>query len=1308
MEAVSQAPMPSPVASPRGFKKVLSNRSRTSIQEPGSDTSSTHGLRKSADSTRDHSPKDLSRNSSRDDSSKSGSSGFRKLIPGHAKRKRRRMREAGGLLQPEGDATDNNNKLTIKTANAPAPISRNHSSTSLPPDDNSSLLTEDESEPASACPPLLTHDSHAGYLTHSSPLINTTAVDDTISTSQTESQPAQSSEEPLQSPSLGASGAPSITHSPSLPATSSTSALNSPTLFDRANTLGPPTEPGSARRKSIGTSIRGISPGRKLKEAFQPGKSTRGPRTSPDRGSLRGTRSDLQITDATTNETGPTARTKAPAPPPILVGGKTDSSNQPSISGAVISPLNPKARPQTPPSAASTAPLTTVTPPTPVDSRAPTPRSPVRNSESPTRSNDASGIKASPSGNMISHRRVHSESGSLHQPSKLSNAISAPLTPTIEEAKTPSARSESRNVTQGSGFFSSWVSAAQNAANTITNTLNTQTRGRSETEDGEPEKPITTERRSDLIGKLGGEPGSPKKQLAVETLGAGDLKLSHLGIGTESKDNGSTRPHLIDAPKDSTIQRDEAAAKVEDMLAKRAVSAAYEKPSEDSSKTPFAELSEPMNNMKHTSTFNSTVSGELQTTPDGSILDGETGSVRRNNSVRSRLKGRRKRGSSTATGISSVGTLLAASASSLANPAAGPKLTGFAVAPKARNRTFHQLFRSVPEDDFLIEDYSCALQKEILLAGRIYISEGHICFSSNILGWVTTLVISFEEVMAIERETTAMVFPNAIAIQTLHARHTFRSLLSREATFDLMVGIWKASHPAAFKKSINGKQAEEETAQKTDKLAEIESESEEESEDEDEMYDEDEEEEGAGSFVEARSIAGSDITDAAQAAIRKASAISGAAASAVVAQSGAAGDGQAAEKALAAASASTVDFPGPTTHAPTDCTDSATHYDKVLKDETIPAPLGKIYSMLFGPSSGIFLTKYLVDEQKVTELQYDDDKKGLGEQNKTRSYSYIKPLYGSIGPKQTKCTTSENLDAFDLERSVSVTCTTQTPDVPSGNVFSVKTRYCLSWAAGNATRLQMNCTIEWTGKSWLKGPIEKGATDGQQTYGNDLVKALRSAVSARPRAATAGSKGLKSGKRRRKGEKSSSALPQSQVVKPEEESWGLLEPFRGIFGPIVSIFKPFAGTMAVVIIVILLCIIWFRRPVRGPAGGIGYPNYPSAARLAAYEEMWQREESELWSWLEDRVGIEGLGLNDHAKQKGKKASALTARAKAKERQKVLAGKDVEARLREERMTEREVEDAIRVTQARLDVLKGVMAEKKSARQGSRAEGKGSE
>jgi hypothetical protein len=214
------------------------------------------------------------------------------------------------------------------------------------------------------------------------------------------------------------------------------------------------------------------------------------------------------------------------------------------------------------------------------------------------------------------------------------------------------------------------------------------------------------------------------------------------------------------------------------------------------------------------------------------------------------------------------------------------------------------------------------------------------------------------------------------------------------------------------------------------------------------------------------------------------------------------------------------------------------------------------------------------------------------------------------------------------------------------------------------------------------------------------VKALKSAVTSRPRAATAGSKGIRSGKKRRKGDKTSSVSSKSQIVQQKDEHWGILEPFRGTFGPIVSIFKPFAGTMAVVTIVVLLCIIWLRRPVHGPAEGTGYLGYSGPARLAAYEEMWQREESELWSWLEDRVGLDGLALKDELKGNGRKPSRRTAKARSKDRQKILASKNMEARLREEHMTDREMEDAIRVTQERLDVLKGVMEKKKSGSRGA--------
>lgn len=38
-----------------------------------------------------------------------------------------------------------------------------------------------------------------------------------------------------------------------------------------------------------------------------------------------------------------------------------------------------------------------------------------------------------------------------------------------------------------------------------------------------------------------------------------------------------------------------------------------------------------------------------------------------------------------------------------------------------------------------LSDYSCALQREILLQGRLYLSENWICFYSNIFLWETTV-----------------------------------------------------------------------------------------------------------------------------------------------------------------------------------------------------------------------------------------------------------------------------------------------------------------------------------------------------------------------------------------------------------------------------------------------------------------------------------------------------------------------------------------------------------------------------------------
>jgi len=675
---------------------------------------------------------------------------------------------------------------------------------------------------------------------------------------------------------------------------------------------------------------------------------------------------------------------------------------------------------------------------------------------------------------MISHRRIRSES-STHQPSKLSNAMSAPLSPMAEETKPTGSRNPSGNAA-ATGFFSSVFVAAQNAANTLTNTLqNNQPRSRSSTTESDDR---ASQASTIIKGQATEDTTDQPKERAIHTIGTGDLNMSHLGISTDTLPGataGSTPTSATQEGNPNSVRNDEASARAENISAARAVSAAYgEKVNNGNTSTPVAEDVNPIERPK--SGYEPSLSGD-KTPPNGSIFENESGGLWRNGSLRSKVgKVKRRRNNSNATG-GTIGAAIATSHSTLMSPSGNssvPKLTGFAVANRKRNRDFHQLFRSVPEDDYLIEDYSCALQRDIILAGRIYVSEGHICFSSNILGWITTLVISFDEVVSIEKETTAMVFPNAIAIQTLQARHTFRSLLSREATYDLLVGIWRISHPS-LQSSENGvKLVNGGTGSKTEKVERSESEEEgsEGSEEEEDVYDEDEEDdEGGGSFVDTvdGSVAGSEAPPPQQtqqkAVARKASTM-GVVAGHVPPAAPAAGDAKSPEK-VSGAPPAAVDFPGPPSHEPTECTDTPSHYDKLLKDEVIPAPLGKIYSMLFGPASISFVKRFLLEEVKGTELQLEE--KALNEENKSRNYSYIKPLNAPIGPKQTKCITTEVLDYLDLERSCSVTVTTQTPDVPSGNVFSTKTKYCLMWGPNNGTRLIVNCTTEWTGKSWLKG-----------------------------------------------------------------------------------------------------------------------------------------------------------------------------------------------------------------------------------------------
>ena len=75
----------------------------------------------------------------------------------------------------------------------------------------------------------------------------------------------------------------------------------------------------------------------------------------------------------------------------------------------------------------------------------------------------------------------------------------------------------------------------------------------------------------------------------------------------------------------------------------------------------------------------------------------------------------------------------------------------FSVSYKAKNSNFHKYFRNIPQSERLLEDYACALVKDILIQGRIYISQNWICFHANILSWETTLQIPVSKVREVKK-----------------------------------------------------------------------------------------------------------------------------------------------------------------------------------------------------------------------------------------------------------------------------------------------------------------------------------------------------------------------------------------------------------------------------------------------------------------------------------------------------------------------------------------------------------------------------
>ncbi|KAK6464571.1 hypothetical protein DFJ63DRAFT_340516 [Scheffersomyces coipomensis] len=428
--------------------------------------------------------------------------------------------------------------------------------------------------------------------------------------------------------------------------------------------------------------------------------------------------------------------------------------------------------------------------------------------------------------------------------------------------------------------------------------------------------------------------------------------------------------------------------------------------------------------------------------------------------------------------------------------------TSYRYASMKRNVEFHQLFRSIDLTDRLLDDFACALSREILLQGRIYISETYVCFNSNLLGWVTNLIIPIQDIIGFEKKHTAGLFPNGIAIETKDTKHTFASFISRDFTYDFITTVWEESTGLKLddpdetnNSSVNNEGTprlsvdddkvqdayspritnyimsidETEAENYTEGDASEEEDEEEDGDDEDEDEDEGYEEYMGGEVINGTTSNRSSL-DQQKITINKL---------------------------LRFTPNSNYKSIGPDSHSPTEVGDSFTPETNEIElcDEIIDAPLGVVFAVAFSDSNTSYHRRFIethdgseLSEYNVFHPMEDDPTRS------ERKYTYRRALGYSIGPKSTKCEVSEVIEHLNFADYINVVTTTATPDVPSGNSFTVKTRYIFTWAENNKTNLKMSFFIKWTGTSWIKGVIEKQSLAGQKAVVSDYIEGLKKEI----------------------------------------------------------------------------------------------------------------------------------------------------------------------------------------------------------------------
>jgi len=110
--------------------------------------------------------------------------------------------------------------------------------------------------------------------------------------------------------------------------------------------------------------------------------------------------------------------------------------------------------------------------------------------------------------------------------------------------------------------------------------------------------------------------------------------------------------------------------------------------------------------------------------------------------------------------------------------------------------------------EHILDYYSCALQRGILLQGWMYITYSSMCFYANIMGAITKEAFSFSDVTNITKVTQALVNPGIQFTLRDSSEVEIFSFIDRDIAFELCVHVWdfKRMNMLSPTEVLNGQQ----------------------------------------------------------------------------------------------------------------------------------------------------------------------------------------------------------------------------------------------------------------------------------------------------------------------------------------------------------------------------------------------------------------------------------------------------------------------------------------------------------------------